>query len=225
MARAESPDTCRRRARSALAIVVMVLAGAWLAEPLAGRDATVVGRIVIAHQDGVTPGASRMRRAARDSARARCSCSFRKGCPCLRARASRCAIRATSTAPIVEATSRGSALRRRRPANPNIGPANFTPGPRKVLVLLMQVRGQPAPGGADAIRNIIFTAPNSANAFVQQETFGQLSLTGKLRSDGDVYGPYTVTMAPNVCDPVGWGRAPRSSSRRRPASTPRPGTT
>ena len=93
------------------------------------------------------------------------------------------------------------------PGLPNIGPANFTPGPRKMLVLLTQIKGQPAPGSADAVRNIIFTAPNSANAFVQQETYGQLSLTGKLRADGDVYGPYSVTMAPNICDPVSWGQS------------------
>ena len=61
-----------------------------------------------------------------------------------------------------------------------------------MLVLLAQINGQPAPGSADAMRNIIFTAPNSANAFIQEESFGQLSLTGKLRSDGDVYGPYSI---------------------------------
>ena len=57
------------------------------------------------------------------------------------------------------------------------------------------------------MRNIIFTAPNSANAFIQEESFGQLSLTGKLRSDGDVYGPYrsSRSMQPDVCDNVGWG--------------------
>ncbi len=57
------------------------------------------------------------------------------------------------------------------------------------------------------MRNIIFTAPNSANAFIQEESFGQLSLTGKLRSDGDVYGPYMIQskQTPDVCDNVGWG--------------------
>jgi hypothetical protein len=88
-----------------------------------------------------------------------------------------------------------------------IGPANFTPGARTVLVLLMQISGQPAPGSADAVRNIIFTAPNSANAFIEAESYGQLSLTGKLRSDGDVFGPYLVhsNQKPDVCDNVAWG--------------------
>ncbi len=87
------------------------------------------------------------------------------------------------------------------------GPADFTPGPRNVLVLLAQINGQPAPGSAAAVRNIIFTAPNSANAFIQEESFGQLSLTGKLRSDGDIYGPYMIQskQKPDVCDNVGWG--------------------
>jgi Metallo-peptidase family M12B Reprolysin-like len=91
------------------------------------------------------------------------------------------------------------------PVGSKMGPANFKAGPRKVVVILVKVGSQPAPGNVDAIRNIIFTGPNSANAFVQQETFGQLSLTGKLRSDGDIYGPYPVTMTPNVCDPGAWG--------------------
>jgi hypothetical protein len=88
-----------------------------------------------------------------------------------------------------------------------IGPADFTPGPRTVLVLLMQISGQPAPGSADTVRSIVFTAPNSANAFIQAETFGQLSLTGRLRGDGDVYGPYVIQskQKSDVCDNIGWG--------------------
>ena len=43
------------------------------------------------------------------------------------------------------------------------GPANFTPGPKRALVILMQIAGQGAPGSAEAVRSIVFTAPNSAN--------------------------------------------------------------
>ena len=91
------------------------------------------------------------------------------------------------------------------------GPADFTPGPRTLLVLVVPLIGQPAVGDEDSIRNIVFTAPNSANAFLQQESFGQVSLTGKLRSDGDVY-----TVAPfkplntKTCDEVLWGNQAES---------------
>jgi hypothetical protein len=95
------------------------------------------------------------------------------------------------------------------PTDPSAGPANFTPGPKKVLVILMQIAGQAAPGSTDALRNIVFNAPNSANAFLQEESYGQISLTGKLRSDGDVYGPYVIqpTQKLDVCDNVTWGNA------------------
>jgi Metallo-peptidase family M12B Reprolysin-like len=184
--------------------LAMLLAGTWLAGRSPAASRTVVGRIVVAHQDGAVPGTSRMR-VLLETTRGPVELQLPQGVSV--PPGTRVALRNPryEHGTIVE----GDLARLGPPTaptgNPNIGPANFTPGARTVLVLLMQVQGQPAPGGADAVRNIIFTAPNSANAFVQQETFGQLSLAGKLRADGDIYGPYTVPMAPNICDPVGWG--------------------
>jgi hypothetical protein len=188
-----------------LAALAVLLAGTWLAGRSPEEAArTVVGRIAIAHQDGATPGQSRMR-VLLETSHGPVDLQLAQGVSV--ASGTRVAVRDAryEGRTIVEGDLARLGPPTAPPGNPNIGPANFTPGPRKVLVLLAQIQGQAAPGSADAVRNIIFTAPNSANAFVQQETYGQLSLTGKLRSDGDVYGPYTVPMAPNICDPVGWG--------------------
>jgi hypothetical protein len=199
------------RARTRTAVLLLglaglgvLLAGTWLAGRTPAASRTVVGRIVVAHQDGAVPGRSRVR-VLLETSHGPVELRLPQGVSVVPG--TRVALRNPryEHGTIVE----GDLARLGPPTapvgNPNIGPANFTTGARKVLVLLMQVQGQAAPGGADAVRNIIFTAPNSANAFVQQETFGQSSLTGKLRADGDIYGPYTVPMAPNICDPVGWG--------------------
>ncbi len=61
--------------------------------------------------------------------------------------------------------------------------------PRKVAVLLLRFPGDPAvPWSAEETRSKIFTASNSVNAFYDEESYGQISLTGKLRPDGDVFG-------------------------------------
>lgn len=45
---------------------------------------------------------------------------------------------------------------------------------------------------ADQIRNTIFVGSKSTNTYDQEVSFGQLKLVGKLRTDGDVFGWYTL---------------------------------
>jgi Bacterial Ig domain/Gametolysin peptidase M11 len=60
---------------------------------------------------------------------------------------------------------------------------------RKVAVLLIRFPGDPAvPWSPDVTRSKVFTASNSVNAFYKSESYGGISLTGKLSSDGDVFG-------------------------------------
>ncbi|MBX4197504.1 hypothetical protein KW801_03035 [Candidatus Saccharibacteria bacterium] len=47
------------------------------------------------------------------------------------------------------------------------------------------------PYTVDQARQMVFTDPNSTNAFIQENSFGKVSLTGIQRSDGDVFGYYT----------------------------------
>jgi hypothetical protein len=56
----------------------------------------------------------------------------------------------------------------------------------------------------DQIRSNVFTGAGSTNAFFKEETYNQLSLTGSVRPDGDVYGWYTLPVAPTSCDYGNW---------------------
>jgi hypothetical protein len=58
------------------------------------------------------------------------------------------------------------------------------------------------------IRAGIFGPGGSTNTFFKEETYNQLSLTGKTRSDGDVFGWYTLPVAVSTvtgCDWRHWG--------------------
>ncbi len=79
-------------------------------------------------------------------------------------------------------------------------------GARKVAVLLIN-----PPGGfggtwsAEEARSKVFTGTNSANAFFNEESYGEISLTGKLRADGDVFGWFSVgRSAGGVCPYETW---------------------
>ena len=64
--------------------------------------------------------------------------------------------------------------------------------PRRVAVLLVGFPGESAPWSPAQARNAVFTGERSANAFFQEESYGEISLAGELDPEGDVFGPYTV---------------------------------
>jgi hypothetical protein len=190
---------------SALALLAIGAIALGSDATLASTKQTVVGRVVIAHQDGAKTN-SRMIPLV-ETAQGPIALRLASGLPV--APGARIAVHNPKYA---DGAIVGGNLAMLGPPTtpsgvPSLGPANFTPGPRKVLVLLAQINGQPASASAADIRSSIFTAPNSANALIQEESFGQLSLTGKLRPDGDVFGPYSVVSQqnPDVCDYLGWG--------------------
>lgn len=80
----------------------------------------------------------------------------------------------------------------------------ITPGPRKTAVVLFTFAGESVPWTADATRSEVFTASGSVNAFYQEESYGEISLTGKLRSDGDVFGWYSVDTPTAGCPYGTW---------------------
>jgi hypothetical protein len=186
----------------------------------AGSVGALVGRVAVAHQDGARPTDSRV-------------------LPLLATPSGPVALRLPGGLPAAP----GSRIELHNPiyqdgaivaadvsmlgpppatvATPTLGPANFTPGPRNVLVLLVQAPNAPAPGSADAVRSIMFTAPNSVNSYIKEETYGQLSLTGKLRSDGDVFGPYAPSKPfAGVCDPVDWGSEAEAAFKKQTGLDP-----
>ncbi|HEY5815168.1 MAG TPA: Ig-like domain-containing protein [Solirubrobacterales bacterium] len=69
------------------------------------------------------------------------------------------------------------------------GTSALAAGPRKVAVLLVTFPGGPdEPWSPASTHSKIFTAANSVNAFYEEESYGGISLTGKLEEDGDVFG-------------------------------------
>jgi Gametolysin peptidase M11 len=87
-----------------------------------------------------------------------------------------------------------------RPLHPLLRAATVAPGERRTAVILVKPdAGAPEPWTADYVRQRIFTDPDSTNAFYQEDSYGQVSLVGKLRTDGDVFGWYVVP-ATGTCD-------------------------
>ena len=88
--------------------------------------------------------------------------------------------------------------------------------PRKVAVLLFKFSGDPVePWSPEQTRSKVFTASDSANAFYEEESYGQISLTGKLSSDGDVFGWFTLDTSPGGCPYDTWRSRGKPGGRRR----------
>lgn len=78
-------------------------------------------------------------------------------------------------------------------------------GPHKTAVLLINPGGGGGfPWSEQSARSEVFTAANSASAFYQEESYGEISLTGKLREDGDVFGEFSVSVSTAGCPYSEW---------------------
>lgn len=78
-------------------------------------------------------------------------------------------------------------------------------GARKVAVILYTLPGDSGHSWTpEQARSRIFTASNSVSAFYEEESYGQISLTGKLRADGDVFGPFSLSGSAAGCPFSAW---------------------
>ena len=78
-------------------------------------------------------------------------------------------------------------------------------GARKVAVILFTLPGDSGHSWTqEQARSRVFTASNSVSAFYEEESYGQISLTGKLRADGDVFGPFSLSGSPGGCAYETW---------------------
>jgi Gametolysin peptidase M11/Bacterial Ig domain len=78
-------------------------------------------------------------------------------------------------------------------------------GERKVAVLLFTLPGDSGHSwSVEQARSRVFTASSSVSAFYEEESYGQISLTGKLRADGDVFGPFSLSGSPAGCSYLTW---------------------
>ncbi|HVY77650.1 MAG TPA: hypothetical protein VG898_04000 [Solirubrobacterales bacterium] len=91
-----------------------------------------------------------------------------------------------------------------------IGPSAqaVAPGPRKVAVVLVTFPGESsAPWSPQESRSEVFTGANSVNAFYEEESYGEISLTGKLSPDGDVFGWLRIDSPTAGCPYETWRNA------------------
>jgi hypothetical protein len=81
----------------------------------------------------------------------------------------------------------------------------LSPEPRKVAVLLVKFdEDSDEPWPPSKTRALVFTGERSANAFYQEESYGRISLAGKLNPDGDIFGWFTIDRPYPGCQPGSW---------------------
>jgi hypothetical protein len=74
-------------------------------------------------------------------------------------------------------------------------------GAKRVAAVLFNFADNPVrPISAEDTRRQLFTDSDSTNAFVNEVSFGQLSMVGHLRSDGDIFGWYTLPLTGSATD-------------------------
>jgi len=78
------------------------------------------------------------------------------------------------------------------------------PGPRNVAVLLITFGASAAPWSKAEARAEVFTAANSVSAFYEEESYGGISLKGKLEPSGDVFGWFALDTPTADCQYEAW---------------------
>jgi Gametolysin peptidase M11 len=95
-----------------------------------------------------------------------------------------------------------------------VGQPLVAASPRKVAVILANFTNNATqPITADAARTMVFNGATSTNAYFIESSFGVRSLVGKQRSDGDVFGWFTITANDSPCDYSAWGTAARAAAQ------------
>ncbi|MEA2363778.1 MAG: hypothetical protein QOD71_2923 [Thermoleophilaceae bacterium] len=96
-------------------------------------------------------------------------------------------------------------------ASPQAAPAL---GAHTTAVIVFNFAGDArTPWTIPEVRGRIFTATDSTNAFFKEESYNQLWLAGKAGNlDGDVYGWYTLPLAPTTCDYSTWASLAKAAA-------------
>jgi chitodextrinase len=173
----------------------------------ASRSQTVTGTLQVAHSDDFKRGKPRFFYYLKAPKRPRLTLSFgRKAVPAKGGATLQVTGRRSGKRLVVK---RARVKRRARSAattNP--------PRTRRVAVVLLNFStNQSQPFTAETARSVMFTAPNSIAAYYKEQSYGRLTLTGKLRSDGDVFGWYTIPYDGSGCQWQSWGAAARSAAQ------------
>jgi M6 family metalloprotease-like protein len=185
--------------RLPLTIAVLGAALLWLGVPAAQGEYR--GKLVIRHSD--------------DFARKRTHTGYRllrhgRSIPLVLARAPRIA---SGSAVVVRGRRAGSAIRGTVRPRGIAHAATVANGARKTAVILINFASDTRqPWTSDYVRQRVFTATDSTNAFYVEESGGNVSLTGKTRSDGDVYGWYTISATTAGCNVDEWARQAKAAA-------------
>src|SRR5436190_7143663 len=92
--------------------------------------------------------------------------------------------------------------------------ASVAPGPRPTAVVLINFADDTRqPWTVDQARQLVFTAPDSVNAFFLEESYGTVGLVGRQRPDGDVFGWYSLPSSASNCNPDLWTAQARAAAR------------
>jgi hypothetical protein len=102
----------------------------------------------------------------------------------------------------------GAASAARLPAAPLALPAVHT----AAVILFTFGPMQDRPWTPEELRSRVFTAPDSVDAFYQEQSGGQLTLRGIERTDGDVFGWYVVPFPASGCRYLEWEAAARAAA-------------
>src|SRR3954447_15953813 len=83
--------------------------------------------------------------------------------------------------------------------------AGVTAGKRTTAVILLNFTSDTrTPWTPAFVRQRVFTDPDSVSAFYEEESYGDVSLTGELHDDGDVFGWYTIGVPTSGCNVDQW---------------------
>ena len=87
------------------------------------------------------------------------------------------------------------------------------PTTRKVAVVLLNFSNDTRqPFTADQIRSLMWTSPSSVANYFKEQSWAKTTMTGKLRSDGDVFGWYTIPATNAGCAWSSWASAARTAA-------------
>jgi chitodextrinase len=87
------------------------------------------------------------------------------------------------------------------------------PSSHKVAVVLLNFSNDASqPFTSDQIRSSMWTSPSSVANYFKEESWSHLTMTGKLRSDGDVFGWYTIPYTDAGCAWSTWASAARTAA-------------
>ena len=177
-------------------LALLVLAP--LALPTVGVAATFSGTLAERHDDPVPPVASGGTPAARDP---EASYVLRRAQGTIELEGDQDERLVGQRVRVDDASSSSGVQGRARAVDSTRVGAAAEPGPRKVAVLLVNFTdNRSTPVTADQVRTRVWTAADSVNRYYQQQSNGAVSLVGRDRVDGDVYGWFELPIASTGCD-------------------------